>query len=61
MAVVLVALGLALVVVSVLDVVWTAAAAGSGAGPLSGRLSALLWRLGLAVGRGRDGPRDRRA
>lgn len=59
MAVVLVALGLALVVVSVLDVVWTAAAAGSGAGPLSGRLSALLWRLGLAVGRGRDGPRDR--
>lgn len=41
----------------ILDVVWTAAAAGSGAGPLSGRLSALLWRGALALGRTPDGPR----
>ena len=53
----LVALGLAGVIVVVLDVVWTAAAAGSGAGPLSGRLSALLWRGALRVGRTADGPR----
>lgn len=59
MAVLLVGLGLAAVVVVVLDVVWTAAAAGSGAGPLSGRLSAWLWRVALAVGRGPDGPRHR--
>ena len=44
-------------VVVILDVVWTAAAAGSGAGPLSGRLSALLWRGALRVGRTPDGPR----
>lgn len=53
----LVALGLASVLVAVLDVVWTAAAAGSGAGPLSGRLSARLWRVALAVGRRPSGPR----
>ncbi|MFN2506113.1 MAG: two pore domain potassium channel family protein, partial [Acidimicrobiales bacterium] len=57
MAVLLVGLGLALVLVVVLDVVWTAAAAGSGAGPLSGRLSARLWRAALAFGRRPDGPR----
>ena len=57
MAALLVALGLAIVVVAVLDVVWTAAAAGSGAGPLSGRLSARLWRVALAVGRRPNGPR----
>ena len=59
MAVLLVAIGLTAVVLVVLDVVWTAAAAGSGAGPMSGRLSALLWRVALAAGRGRDGPRHR--
>ncbi len=59
MSVLLVALGLAAVVAVILDVVWTAAAAGSGAGPLSGRLSALLWRAALAVGRTADGPRHR--
>ncbi len=59
MAVVLVGLGLAGVMGVVLDVVWTAAAAGSGAGPLSGRISARLWRLALAIGRRPDGPRHR--
>ena len=52
-------LGLAAVSVAILDVVWTAAAAGSGAGPLSGRLSAQLWRAALAVGRRPGGPRHR--
>ena len=59
MAVLLVGLGLALILVVILDVVWTAAAAGSGSGPLSGRLSARLWRLALAVGRRPEGPRHR--
>lgn len=59
MAVLLVGLGLAGVMAVVLDVVWTAAAAGSGAGPLSGRISARLWRLALALGRRPDGPRHR--
>lgn len=58
-AVVLVACGLALVVLALLDVIWTAAAAGSGAGPLTGRVCARLWRLALAAGRGEDGPRHR--
>ena len=59
MAIALVGLGLVLVLVAVLDVVWTAAAAGSGSGPLSGRISAWLWRMALAVGRAPDGPRHR--
>ena len=59
MGVLLVGLGLAAVLVVILDVVWTAAAAGSGAGPLSGRLSARLWRVALAVGRRPAGPRHR--
>jgi uncharacterized membrane protein YidH (DUF202 family) len=58
-AVLLVGLGLAGVMVVVLDVVWTAAAAGSGAGPVSGRIAARLWRLALAIGRRPDGPRHR--
>jgi uncharacterized membrane protein YidH (DUF202 family) len=58
-AVLLVGLGLAGVMAVVLDVVWTAAAAGSGSGPLSGRLSARLWRIVLAIGRRPDGPRHR--
>lgn len=59
MAVLLSGLGLAAVMAAILDVVWTAAAAGSGAGPLSGRLSARLWRAGLAIGRRPSGPRHR--
>ncbi len=59
MAVLFLGLGSALVLVAVLDGVWTAAAAGSGSGPLSGRISARLWRVALAVGRGPDGPRHR--
>ena len=55
----LVGIGLATVAAAVLDVVWTAAAAGSGAGPLSGRLSAVLWRMALSVGRRPSGPRHR--
>ena len=59
MGVLLFSLGLLLVLAAVLDVVWTAAAAGSGAGPLSGRISARLWRAALAVGRRPAGPRHR--
>ncbi len=59
MAALLVALGSAIVMIAILDVIWTAAAAGSGAGPLSGRLSARLWRVALAVGRRPSGPRHR--
>lgn len=59
MGVLLVGTGLAIVLVAVLDVVWTAAAAGSGAGPLSGRVSARLWRAALAIGRRPSGPRHR--
>ena len=39
------------------DVLWTVLAAGSGAGPLTARLSAFAWRLALRVGRRPDGPR----
>ena len=59
MAVLLVAAGLTLVVVAILDVIWTAAAAGSGAGPLSGRVSARLWKAAVALGRREEGPRHR--
>jgi hypothetical protein len=58
-AVLLLGLGLLAVTAAVLDVVWTAAAAGSGAGPFSGRLSARLWRAALAIGRRASGPRHR--
>ena len=59
MAVLLVGLGLTVVIVVILDVVWTAAAAGSGSGPLSGRLAAVLWRGALGISRTADGPRHR--
>ncbi|MGI8808628.1 MAG: two pore domain potassium channel family protein [Acidimicrobiales bacterium] len=59
MAVLLVASGLVTVLVAILDVVWTAAAAGAGAGPLTGRVSARLWRASLALGRRPTGPRHR--
>lgn len=45
----LVAGGLALVAVALIDLAWTTVAAGSGAGPLSGRLAAVLWRASLAI------------
>ncbi|MFP5489094.1 MAG: ion channel [Acidimicrobiia bacterium] len=48
-----VAAGLALVVVTLVDLVWTTVAAGSGAGPISGRLAAGLWRAALALHRRR--------
>ena len=49
----LAAAGLAVVVVALVDLAWTTVAAGSGAGPISGRLAAGLWRAALAVHRRR--------
>ena len=49
MTLVLVLVGLLLLVTAFVDVVWTAVAAGSGAGPLSSRLSRTLWRAALRV------------
>lgn len=49
----LVAAGLAVVVVALVDLAWTTVAAGSGAGPISGRLAAGFWRAALAVHRRR--------
>lgn len=54
MTVVLVSLGLLLLVVAFVDVAWTAVAAGSGAGPLSSRLSRTLWRAALGLHRARS-------
>jgi hypothetical protein len=50
---VVVALGLAVVGVTLLDVVWTTLAAGSGSGPITDRVTAVLWRVALAVHRRR--------
>jgi len=47
----LVAAGLVVLAMTVVDVVWTTVAAGSGAGPLTGRLSRMLWRAALRVDR----------
>lgn len=58
MVVALIVLGIVLLLTLVFDVLWTVVASGAGAGPLTGRLSALLWRLTLRWGRGDDGPRD---
>lgn len=49
----LVAAGLAVVVVAVVDLAWTTVAAGSGAGPISGRVAAGLWQVALAAHRRR--------
>ena len=57
MPTVLVALGVVVLVVAGVDVIWTVLAAGSGAGPLTARFSALAWRVALALGRREDGSR----
>lgn len=49
----LVAAGLAVIVLALVDLAWTTVAAGSGAGPISGRLAAGLWRATLAFHRRR--------
>lgn len=46
---ILVSVGLVLLVATLVDVVWTAVAAGSGAGPLSSRLSRGLWLAALRL------------
>jgi hypothetical protein len=55
--VVLITAGVLVLVVTGVDVVWTVLAAGSGAGPLTARLSTLAWRIALVFGRRPDGPR----
>ena len=57
MSALLVVLGLVVLAVAGVDVVWTVLAAGSGAGPLTARLSALAWRVALALGRREGGSR----
>lgn len=51
----LIVAGAIVLVVAGVDVVWTVLAAGSGAGPLTARLSALAWRLALGLGRRENG------
>jgi hypothetical protein len=51
MTVALVAAGVVILAVTFVDVVWTTVAAGSGAGPLTGRMSRMLWRTALRVDR----------
>jgi hypothetical protein len=58
-SVALTVLGVVLLLTLVFDVLWTVVASGAGAGPVTGRLSALLWRVALRAGRGPDGPRNR--
>jgi hypothetical protein len=53
----LVVVGVIVLVVAGVDVVWTVLAAGSGAGPLTARLSTMAWRLALALGRREGGTR----
>jgi hypothetical protein len=50
-------LGVAVLGVAGVDVLWTVVAAGSGAGPLTARLSALAWRVALRLGRKEDDTR----
>jgi len=47
------AAGLLLVAAALVDLAWTTIAAGSGAGPLTGRLAARLWRVALGIHRRR--------
>lgn len=49
MNVVLVVVGVVLVGAALIDLAWTTVAAGSGAGPLTGRLAAGLWRTALSI------------
>lgn len=58
-AVLLATTGTVVLLVMVLDVLRTVVAAGSGAGPITGRLSAFLWRGALSAGRTPSGPRHR--
>jgi hypothetical protein len=58
-SVALIVLGVLLLLTLVFDVLWTVVASGAGAGPLTGRLSAVLWRLALRAGRRPEGPRHR--
>lgn len=51
MTVALVFAGVVVLAVALVDVVWTTVAAGSGAGPFTGRLSRLLWRGALRIDR----------
>ena len=55
MTVALAAAGAAIITIVLVDVTWTTVAAGSGAGPVTSRLTRLLWRAALAVHRRRDG------
>jgi hypothetical protein len=52
-----VVVGLSLVVIVLVDVAWTAIAAGSGAGPLTSRVAGGLWGAALAVHRRRSSHR----
>ena len=54
---VLVVVGIVILTVTGVDVLWTVLAAGSGAGPVTARLSAVVWRVALRVGRRPHGPR----
>lgn len=49
--------GLGIITVALLDVAWTTVAAGSGAGPLTGRIARRSWQLALAVHRRRPSHR----
>ena len=57
MSTLLLVLGAVVLTVTGIDVLWTVLGAGSGAGPLPGRLSALAWRVALRFGRRPAGPR----
>ena len=54
---ILIIVGLVVLTVTGIDVLWTVVAAGSGAGPLTARLSAVAWRVALWFGRRPEGPR----
>jgi hypothetical protein len=51
MTVAAVVVGLLVVAIALVDLAWTTVAAGSGAGPLTGRLAGATWRAALAVHR----------
>jgi hypothetical protein len=57
MATAAVIVGLALILLALVDVAWTTIAAGSGAGPLTARVADGLWRTALAVHRRRESHR----
>jgi hypothetical protein len=56
----LLAAGIAVLVVLLVDVVWTTVAAGSGGGPVTSRVTTLLWRFALRLVSG-PGPHRRLA